>query len=93
MFSYMYVCMYMYHLHAWCPQQSEKGIVYLELGLGIVVSHCMGTIPLLEAESWCVSLVSFELSDPLVGFLGRITCEHPLFLLQHWRSKPGSQIC
>lgn len=85
--------MYMYHLHAWCPQQSEKSIVYLELGLGMVLSHCMGTIPLFEAESWCVSLVSFELSDPLVGFLGRITCEHPLFLLQHWSSKPGSQIC
>lgn len=85
--------MYMYHLRAWCPQHSEEGIVYLELGFGMVMSHRMGTLPLFEAESWYVSLVSLELSNPLVGFLGRITCEHPLFLLQHWISKPGPQIC
>lgn len=36
----------MYHLCAWCPQHSEEGIVYLELGLGMVMSHRMGRLSL-----------------------------------------------
>lgn len=39
----------------------------------------MGTVPLFEAESWYVSLVSLELSDPLVSFLGGIRGEHTPF--------------
>lgn len=44
-------CVYMYHLHAWCPQRPDKNVDPHAVGLAMVVSHHGGSLSAQPAAS------------------------------------------
>lgn len=52
-YDYLPPCMYVYHMHAWCPQSPEDGITPLDLELQARVSCHVGWVSRSSPASYC----------------------------------------